>query len=127
MEVTGQWHSTKYAGINGTIKFIFAQELDKSNPFTCDCVMEYSKDSSFNPRKINKYKLECTYTDNASDREHRIVARDTDFGIKQYFTFTFGSNDLKLWSGFGSCVYPCDMFSLLLFTKDKTNEIVSEN
>lgn len=124
MEITGKWNSTKYPGITGTIKFIFTHEFDKNSSVVCDCIMEYDDNSSFSPGKINEYKLECAYTDKALDGEHRIVARDIDFNVKQYFTFTFGSKDLKRWSGFGACVYPCDVISLILSTKEEHKNVL---
>lgn len=114
--LSGDWRSTKYPDISGMITFELPKDWKKEK-FECKCILEYDEESLYNAG-TKTLILEASYMDCGRHGGHRIVSRDKDFSVKQYFTFTFGTTNYEKWTGFGACVYPCDIINIKIKDKD---------
>ena len=105
MDFTGKWKSTLCPKIFGTFTIIIHDLSFESG----EMKLTYDKKSIYNPYNEKNIKLEGLYEWPKNEKQyHRIIMRQKNLTVDQYFTLTLKSVDKISWKGFLACVLPID-------------------
>lgn len=115
MKLIGKWDSLTYSGIFGNFEmkcndFDFGE--DNNNNFIASLRLIYSEKSTYKPDVSIDIDFEALYEYDNDQKIHRIIFRQIEFSVSQYFTLTLHSSDKKKWSGYMTCICPVDCIKL---------------
>jgi len=122
MNFKGNWKSRTYSDICGNF------ELDVSvspDPTSLDCTsldcissdcemkLSYDPNSKYRPGETITIPLEGAYRElKENHANYRIVMRQKELDIDQYFSLTMSSYNSIKWEGYLTCVFPVDLVKL---------------
>lgn len=119
MELKGKWKSQLCPEIFGVINIKIPYDYETKENQDYEVVINYDLESCFNSGNSVTLEMNGTHEDlKKSNNGFRFLLRNKNFKVEQYFTMTFATNDMKLWSGYLSCIFPCDSCKILLKTKN---------
>jgi len=113
----GKWKSEVYndatagVGIYGTFVLNIPSVIASCEPFEAEMSLHYDEKSTYKANETINIILEGLYDCSKQDN-YRIVMRQGDFDISQYFTLTLSSNNKVKWIGYLTCIFPVDMVKL---------------
>lgn len=123
MEFTGKWRSEKYSDIFGTFTLISTSSLSIWN-----MKLVYDSKSSYRPDETIDVTLEGKYKYiKAPNEHHRIILRQKEFAVDQYFTLTLHSVDIINWKGYLTCIFPVDVVQLYEVTCSDSTKMEDES
>jgi len=109
MEFNGKWKSNMYSTIHGTFS------LNVTDPLfaTCKMNLKYSDNSTYRAGDSIDIDLEGVYREQQEKTEnYRVIMRQIDLKMGQYFTLVMSSLDKVKWQGFLTCIFPLDAVKL---------------
>lgn len=116
LKFCGKWKSEVYndatagVGIYGTFILNIPDTIVLCEPFEADMILYYDGQSKYKPNHTINIILEGIYE--AKQDNYRIVMRQKEFSVNQYFTLTLLSNNKVKLSGYLTCILPVDMVKL---------------
>ncbi|QKF93516.1 hypothetical protein QKU48_gp0058 [Fadolivirus algeromassiliense] len=130
MRLYGRWKSKSYVNISGTLDIYIPDNFKSMDIFDCNILLNYDKSSQFKPGGQINIACECKVKD---DKELRIIMRQKEFSMSQYFTVMLIRLHpiSQVWHGYLTCIFPYDICELFLEPEKKesneTDKIEDEN
>lgn len=119
MKLSGKWDSLTYSGIFGNFE-IKCNDFDNKN-FIASLRLIYSEKSTYKPDVSIDIDFEAQYEYDNDQKIHRIIFRQIEFSVSQYFILTLHSSDKKKWSGYMTCICPVDCIKLYNVVSESIN------
>jgi len=95
----------------------------------CEMKLSYDPESAYNTGQTISVTLNGLYNNYKREKKtHRIIMRQINFTVSQYFTLTLSSSDKINWNGYLTCILPVDVVNLLdVVCVQKMDSIVDSN